>query len=142
MHVPLRKFTHLKSREKKAIRESVLRGLKFREAAQSFHVSLGTVSRICRMSESEIDSAPKAGGKRASTTKVTLELVECLNETVSLHSDYTLVELCNELEKHGHPKLSVPTIHGHLSNMDITCKRICRVPKERNTETAIAERRE
>lgn len=46
------------------------------------------------------------------------------------------------IERQGHPKLSASTIHGVLSNMDITCKRICRVPRERNTETAIAERRE
>ena len=72
----------------------------------------------------------------------TPDLVETLNEIVSLHSDFTLEQFSEELEKRGYNKLAPSTVHKVLSNIEITCKRICRVPKERNSMQAIAMRKE
>ena len=62
-------------------------------------------------------------------------------DIVSEHQDYTLREMADALVERGFERLSLKTIRGLLRNLSFTCKRICRVPRARNSEREVEERK-
>lgn len=140
--VKVRKYKHLDPETKSRICKMIGDGATFRSTSKIFDVSLRTIHKIINSPTEKLNSTTKAGGHRDRCTKIAPHIVKELASLVSLHSDYTLSEMADYLRNETGVSLAPSTIHRVLKNIHITCKRICRVPKGRNEEIAISQRRE
>ena len=107
-------YSHLSQEFKGIIVKSLQSGATVRQVARSAGVSVGTVSRVGRLSPEELERRTQSGGHRDKLQKTSPELSHALVDIVSEHQDYTLREMADALVERGFGRLSLKTIRGLL----------------------------